>query len=136
MAGDSSKELIQSKEEEATEESLSAEDMKALDRFCSSFEVDELTFEDFCLAHEDLDVRLDILVPQETLVTGGTRQIAYTRVVESKSSKGLEMTKERLLFEISFPPNSSYGDVIVVVEKGDRNSDGIFGNLQVTLKPI
>ena len=139
MAGKPPKDLIPTgntgkDDDEKKGEGLCPNDLDALDEFCSSFEFDDIGFEAFCGAHDNLDICLPLMLTPDEIKNGGKRAIEFTRTVKVQTPEGLRITKEKLYIEVSWQSGSSHGDVICIENKGDKDHQDNEGNLLVTLK--
>jgi DnaJ-class molecular chaperone len=120
--------------DENMEEGLSGEDLDALNDFCSSFELEDISFDAFCEVNASLDVCLHLRLTAKECEDGGSRQIEYTRTVKVSTPSGVRVTREKVIVEVTWNEGACHGDVICVDDQGDKDHTDQTGNLVVTIK--
>jgi hypothetical protein len=112
----------------------SPDDLEALDDFCSSIELEDISFDAFCESNNCLHVRIRVLVSEQEFTGGGKRKVDFTRTVKVSTPKGVKVTKEKVSYEVTWKNGTCVGDVICVEKIGDKDQDGEIGHLYVTLE--
>ena len=118
---------------ELVPERVSKEEHKELDAFCASFQVEEISFEQWTLCHSKLDLQYPVFLTTLQLEQAQKLTVRLSRTIRQNSPNG--RTEKREKIEHTFELKASLKDhsVIVVKGLGDRVDDSV-GDLIIIIK--
>ncbi len=111
----------------------SEEEHKDLDVFCASFQVEEISFEQWAHCHKKLDLQYPVFVTTSQLELAQKVTVRLSRTIRQNSPNG--RTEKREKIEHTFELKASLKDqsVIVVKGQGDCIDDNV-GDLIIIIK--
>lgn len=64
----------------------SNEDLAALEAFSASFDLEEISFNQWAKVHASLDLHLELKITREEALAGGSKTLSYTRTIQNNKA--------------------------------------------------
>lgn len=97
----------------------------ALEEFCQSVHIEEISFESWEESHSALDLRIPFFCSLQTAALGGDHPVKFSRCIDS--------LRKPTTHVISFPPGIHDGQEVRVIGLGDE-ANGKLGDLIVIVR--
>ncbi|MCY4381041.1 MAG: hypothetical protein OXC40_05690 [Proteobacteria bacterium] len=115
---------------------LNSEDLTALDDFCESFQVPDISLKEFSSAHSNIHLMIPLVLTEKERTEGGSKVITFTRTkrIFDQNNKA-QVSKHQVSYKVSWPPGISWSDKITLPKMGDQAINGKIGHVYFLIKP-
>ncbi|MCX6128849.1 MAG: hypothetical protein NTX25_07270 [Proteobacteria bacterium] len=112
---------------------LSQAEQQEIDCLCAPLSHDEISFDEWCDQHSQLDLQIPLTITREQLTSSFRATIKLTRTIRTSSAQGQSERREKILKELVIEPSKTGSDKILIKGLGDIQDEKV-GNLLILIQ--